>query len=195
MTSPTGINGTVVRLHPSRGVSARAAIGRLASCGESSRGGCIAKKCCGTMGREELSRLSELSAPGRMRSRWMMVSGGQRPIREVGRSVRTVQRDRARGLLVLKNGPLCLAVYGGRDLAGLPSADSHRGCRPAEGRGTLLVESVRLSPLANTPWFPTFLLFSFHPLLRRHVPWVAHTFQRRGIATLTSDPLQWPDIS
>lgn len=30
------------------------------------------------------------------------------------------------GLLVLKNGPLCLAVYGGRDLAGLPSADSHR---------------------------------------------------------------------
>lgn len=26
---------------------------------------------------------------------------------------------------LLKNGPLCLAVYGGRDLAGLPSPDSH----------------------------------------------------------------------
>lgn len=44
MTSPTGINGTVVRLHPSRGVSARAAIGRLASCGESSRGGMYREK-------------------------------------------------------------------------------------------------------------------------------------------------------
>lgn len=59
----------------------------------------------------------------------MIVSGGQRPIRIVGRSVGSHGRHwSAMGLLVLKNGPLCLAVYGGRDLAGLPSADSHQGC-------------------------------------------------------------------
>ncbi|KAG7188489.1 hypothetical protein KM043_008124 [Ampulex compressa] len=53
---------------------------------------------------------------GRRRSRWMIASGGQRPIRVSARSTR--------GFLLLKNGPLCLAVYGGRDLAGLPSTDS-----------------------------------------------------------------------
>lgn len=68
---------------------------------------------------------------GKKRSRWMVVSGGQRPIRVVGRSVGSPGRQcNQRGLLLLKNGPLCLAVYGGRDLAGLPSADSHQGCRP-----------------------------------------------------------------
>lgn len=29
-------------------------------------------------------------------------------------------------LLVLKNGPLCLAVYGERDLVGLPSTDNQK---------------------------------------------------------------------
>lgn len=60
----------------------------------------------------------------------MIVSGGQCPIRAA------VGTERGEGgpwrLPLLKNGPLCLAVYGGRDLAGLPSTDSHRG---ANGRG------------------------------------------------------------
>jgi len=55
----------------------------------------------------------------------MIVSGGQCPIRAA------VGTERGEGgprrLPLLKNGPLCLAVYGGRDLAGLPSTDSHRG--------------------------------------------------------------------
>lgn len=80
----------------------------------------------------------------------MIVSGGQRPIRVAGRSA-GVARLRARrgGLLVLKNGPLCLAVYGGRDLAGLPSADSRaKGVDQFESRGgwrVVLKESVKLS--------------------------------------------------
>lgn len=53
----------------------------------------------------------------------MIVSGGQWPIRAA------VGTERGEGgprrLPLLKNGPLCLAVYGGRDLAGLPSTDSH----------------------------------------------------------------------
>ncbi|KAK1122266.1 hypothetical protein K0M31_009489 [Melipona bicolor] len=58
----------------------------------------------------------------------MVVSGGQSPIRVASRSARVWDRTavRSEGVVpLLKNGPLCLAVYGGRDLAGLPSADSH----------------------------------------------------------------------
>lgn len=44
---------------------------------------------------------------------------------------------------MLKNGPLCLAVYGGRDLAGLPSPDSHRPVGYV-GKGAI-AESVKLS--------------------------------------------------
>lgn len=55
----------------------------------------------------------------------MIVSGGQCPIRVAVGTKRG--EGGSRWLPDLKNGPLCLAVYGGRDLAGLPSTDSHRG--------------------------------------------------------------------
>ena len=81
----------------------------------------------------------------------MVVSGGQSPIRVVSKGslgFGTGRRCDRRGLLLLKNGPLCLAVYGGRDLAGLPSADSHRGCRPSsniEKGAAVLASGIRES--------------------------------------------------
>jgi len=53
------------------------------------------------------------------RKRWTVSDKGGRR-NGTGREGAAAQR-----LPVLKNGPLCLAVYGGRDLAGLPSTDSH----------------------------------------------------------------------
>lgn len=96
----------------------------------------------------------------------MIVSGGQCPIRAaVGkRNVRrgVVRRGGLPGLL--KNGPLCLAVYGGRDLAGLPSTDSHyarrvekngggKGVKPPESRGKLAPTRAR-SRLLPSSVFP-----------------------------------------
>lgn len=74
----------------------------------------------------------------------MIVSGGQCPIRA---AVGTKRGEGGpRRLPLLKNGPLCLAVYGGRDLVGLPSTDSHRG---VNGRGGKAWNPWKLAPIAT----------------------------------------------
>lgn len=101
-------------------------------------------------------------------------------------------------LPVLKNGPLCLAVYGGRDLAGLSSTDSHRGWTRQGGEGwnpwklaPILAHAVDFFCLLRfLPSLPCFR--SFCPLLFPAGQW-QHLSRR--FATLTSDPSQWPGIS
>lgn len=70
---------------------------------------------------------------------------------------------------MLKNGPLCLAVYGGRDLAGLPSADSHRPVGEEGGGGIreTLLSLIRAVSRARPSLHPLLLLLFFlssHPL-------------------------------
>lgn len=70
---------------------------------------------------------------------------------------------------MLKNGPLCLAVYGGRDLAGLPSADSHRpvGEEGDSGIRETLLSLIRAVSRARPSLHPLLLLLFFlssHPL-------------------------------
>lgn len=75
---------------------------------------------------------------------------------------------------MLKNGPLCLAVYGGRDLAGLPSADSHRpvGEEGDSGIRETLLSLIRAVSRAR-PFTPSSFLPFFSP---SSVP--RHTFHR-----------------
>lgn len=98
----------------------------------------------------------------------MIVSGGQCPIRA------TVGTERGEGgprrLPLLKNGPLCLAVYGGRDLAGLPSTDSHRGANRRGGEASESVETrtntrARLTSSVFPAFYQPSVLFarSFFP--------------------------------
>lgn len=70
---------------------------------------------------------------------------------------------------MLKNGPLCLVVYGGRDLAGLPSADSHRpvGEEGDSGIRETLLSLIRAVSRARPSLHPLLLLLFFlssHPL-------------------------------
>lgn len=73
---------------------------------------------------------------------------------------------------MLKNGPLCLAVYGGRDLAGLSSTDSHRpvgyvGEKGGSGIRETLLSLIRAVSRARPSLHPLLLLLFFlssHPL-------------------------------
>lgn len=123
----------------------------------------------------------------------MIVSGGQCPIRAAVGTKRG--EGDPRRLPVLKNGPLCLAVYGGRDLAGLPSTDSHRGWT---GKGV----DAR-NPVENSHQYPSvvdfFRLPCFLPISCPFCPLLllaphGNTFRGDSVR-LRDDPSQWSGIS